>query len=102
MSYTFAKLEVVMDHDKYKQEVWRPKPRDEKRNIIPEKKPESIVFSPELLVLKKIMDDKIKCQHYRDHKLVEGTWVIDRAMKSYHISETYHKPEWEECQTCNK
>lgn len=90
-----------MDSDQSKPEVWRPKPRDDKRKIIPEEKPESTVFSAELLALKKIMDAKLRCQHERDHKLQQKTWMIDYAMKSYGRSDVYHKSEWEECKTCN-
>ena len=66
-----------MDSDQSKPEVWRPKPRDDKRKIIPEEKPESTVFSAELLALKRIMDAKLKCQHERDHKLQQRTWMVN-------------------------
>lgn len=87
-----------MDSDQSKPEVWRPKPRDDKRKIIPEEKPESTVFSAELLALKRIMDAKLKCQYYADHRLELGVWMVNTARKLYNGGVP---SKWEECKTCN-
>lgn len=90
-------------------EVWKRQPRDEPGGPIlkqeSDKQPD-IVFSAEVLALKKIMDEKLKCQNFRDHKFdfKNGKWMVNLGgSKNQSARDERHRPDdWRGCSTCNR
>lgn len=81
--------------------VWRRKPRDKSGEVILEPEP-PIQFNGEMLALKKIMDDKLKCQNCNEHKVENGKWMTNVGGSQPNSKyERYCPDEWLECKTCN-
>ena len=52
-----------------------------------------------LVRIKKIMDDKLKCQNKKEHKIEDDTWMVNNTFFSR--SDVHRLDNWIICKICN-